>query len=205
VGDRLVAARHLDGAKDALVTLVTAFHRAQPLSDGLPREEARERVSARADAGVFERIIDDLKKAKVLVGADRLALASHTVAATGEDARVKAAIASVYAAAGLKPPDAAVVQAAAGAPAVMVEKITAVLLREKVLVRLDTLVFDAGALHALKNEVRGMKSEGGGQATVDVAAFKARYGISRKFAIPLLEYLDRERVTRRTGDARLVI
>ncbi len=205
VGDRLVAARHLDGAKDALVMLVTAFHRAQPLSDGLPREEARERVSARADAGVFERIVDDLKKAKVLVGADRLALASHTVAATGEDARVKAAIASVYAAAGLKPPDAAVVQVAAGAPAVMVEKITAVLLREKVLVRLDTLVFDAGALHALKNEVRGMKSEGGGQATVDVAAFKARYGISRKFAIPLLEYLDRERVTRRTGDARLVI
>ena len=45
----------------------------------------------------------------------------------------------------------------------------------------------------------------GGQATVDVAAFKDRYGISRKFAIPLLEYLDRERVTRRTGDVRLVI
>ena len=42
-------------------------------------------------------------------------------------------------------------------------------------------------------------------ATVDVAAFKDKYGISRKFAIPLLEYLDRERVTRRTGDARLVI
>ena len=34
---------------------------------------------------------------------------------------------------------------------------------------------------------------------MDVAAFKERYGITRKYAIPLLEYLDRERVTRRVG------
>jgi selenocysteine-specific elongation factor len=44
-----------------------------------------------------------------------------------------------------------------------------------------------------------------GRATVDVATFKNRYGVTRKFAIPLLEYLDRERVTRRTGDVRLVL
>jgi selenocysteine-specific elongation factor len=72
-----------------------------------------------------------------------------------------------------------------------------------VLVRLDTLTFHAGALQALKDEIRAMKA--GGAATVDVAAFKDKYGISRKFAIPLLEYLDRERVTRRTGDVRLVL
>jgi selenocysteine-specific elongation factor len=40
---------------------------------------------------------------------------------------------------------------------------------------------------------------------VDVAAFKERYGITRKYAIPLLEYLDRERVTRRMGDVRVVL
>jgi selenocysteine-specific elongation factor len=54
--------------------------------------------------------------------------------------------------------------------------------------------------------VAGLKASApGGRATVDVAAFKERYGVSRKFAIPLLEYLDRERVTRRTGDIRLVL
>jgi selenocysteine-specific elongation factor len=42
-------------------------------------------------------------------------------------------------------------------------------------------------------------------ARVDVAAFKTRYGISRKYAIPLLEYLDRERITRRVGDSRIVL
>jgi selenocysteine-specific elongation factor len=40
---------------------------------------------------------------------------------------------------------------------------------------------------------------------VDVGAFKERYGISRKFAIPLLEFLDRERITKRVGDARIVL
>jgi len=215
-GERVVAASHLARASDALVTLIAAFHRAQPLSDGLPREEAREKISAptsakasvskRAEASVFEKIVDDLKKAKTLVGTDRLALATHTVAGSGEDARIKAAVAAAYQSAGLKPPDAASVQAAAGAPAATVEKITAVLIREKVLVRLDTLTFHAAALQTLKEEMRGLKAAApDGKATVDVAAFKDKYGMSRKFAIPLLEYLDRERVTRRTGDARLVL
>jgi selenocysteine-specific elongation factor len=42
-------------------------------------------------------------------------------------------------------------------------------------------------------------------ARLDVPAFKERYGVTRKFAIPLLEYLDRERVTRRVGDSRVVL
>jgi len=54
--------------------------------------------------------------------------------------------------------------------------------------------------------VRALKASApDGRATVDVAAFKDRYGVTRKFAIPLLEYLDRERVTKRTGDIRLVL
>ena len=61
-------------------------------------------------------------------------------------------------------------------------------------------------LAQLKREVGALKgSAPGSQTTVDVAAFKDRYGISRKYAIPLLEFLDRERVTRRTGDVRLVL
>ena len=208
VGERIVAAHHLARASDLLVKLVTAFHRTQPLSDGLPREEARERgfTSTRVDVAVFERVVEDLKKAKTLVGSDRLALSTHRVAASGEDARLRVAVAAAYQSAGLKPPDAAAVQAAAGAPTAAVEKITALLLREKVLVRLETVVFHADALKVLKDEIRALKTAtADGKATVDVAAFKDRYGISRKFAIPLLEYLDRERVTRRAGDARLVI
>jgi selenocysteine-specific elongation factor len=77
----------------------------------------------------------------------------------------------------------------------------ALLLRQKTLIKLDALLFHTDALARLKADVRGLSTN----ARVDVSAFKERYGITRKFAIPLLEYLDRERVTRRVGDSRVVL
>jgi selenocysteine-specific elongation factor len=68
----------------------------------------------------------------------------------------------------------------------------------------DTLVFHAEALEGLKADVRAMKT-GTADARVDVASFKEKYGITRKYAIPLLEFLDRERITRRVGDSRVVL
>jgi selenocysteine-specific elongation factor len=56
----------------------------------------------------------------------------------------------------------------------------------------------------LKDEVVGLKAIRT-PATIDVATFKERFGVTRKFAIPLLEYLDRERVTRRAGDSRVIL
>ena len=205
-GERLVMQGHLAKAGDAVVSHVTAFHKAQPISEGLPREEAREKIFRRVDPAVFERVLAGLKERKRIVGTDRLALSTHRVSVAGADDRVRSAIVEAYRSAGLKPPDAAAVEVQAGAPKAIVEKVTTLLLREKVLVKLDTIVFHADALQQLKTEVAGLKATApGGRATVDVAAFKDRYGVTRKFAIPLLEYLDRERVTRRTGDVRLVL
>jgi selenocysteine-specific elongation factor len=73
-----------------------------------------------------------------------------------------------------------------------------------VLVRIETLLFHADRLEALKAEIRALKAAGN-ETRIDVASFKERYGITRKFAIPLLEYLDRERVTRRVGEARVLV
>jgi selenocysteine-specific elongation factor len=69
----------------------------------------------------------------------------------------------------------------------------------------DALLFHEEALKQLKTEVAALKSSAGTAATIDVATFKGRFGVSRKFAIPLLEYLDRERVTRRMGENRIVL
>jgi len=204
--DRLLAKAHLARAGEAMLQHVAAFHKAQPMSEGMPREEAREKIFRRIDPAVFARVLDDLKSRKALTGTDRLALATHRVTVAGADDRVRQAILDAYLEGGLKPPDAAAVEAAAKAPKAIVDKVTTLLLREKVLVRLDTIVFHAEALQRLKSEVAGLKATApGGRATVDVAAFKERYGVTRKFAIPLLEFLDRERVTRRTGDIRLVL
>ncbi len=79
------------------------------------------------------------------------------------------------------------------------------MVKQKRLIRVDTLVFHRDVLERLKQEVAARKVAGGGGATVDVKSFKDTYDVSRKFAIPLLEYLDRERVTRRAGDVRIVL
>jgi selenocysteine-specific elongation factor len=205
VSDRIVAKPSLIKGQDVLLAMVTQSHNDNPMSDGLAREEARGKAFARVSPAIFEHVVDDLKSRGALVGADRLALPTHKATVAGADDRVRAAIVDAYRAGGLKPPDAATVESTAKASKVIVEKVIALLLREKVLVKLDTLVFHAESLQKLKEEVRALKGSAPGGATVDVAAFKDRYGISRKFAIPLLEYLDRERVTRRTGDVRLVL
>jgi selenocysteine-specific elongation factor len=104
----------------------------------------------------------------------------------------------------LAPPDLAAAASAAGvAPAVAV-RLSKLLIRQKSLVKVDTLIFHTAALEQLKQEVRALKAQGS-QAKVDVTGFKERYGVSRKYAIPLLEWLDRERVTRRVGDVRVVL
>ena len=95
--------------------------------------------------------------------------------------------------------------ATAGLAPAVVERVTKLLVRQKTLVRIDTLLFHTDALSRLRGEVKALKVSEGSEARVDVAAFKLRYGITRKYAIPLLEYLDRERVTRRVGDARIVL
>jgi selenocysteine-specific elongation factor len=78
------------------------------------------------------------------------------------------------------------------------------LLGEKSLVRVTPeLIFHRAALAQLRAQLSAYK-KGKGER-ISVPAFKELTGITRKYAIPLLEYLDRERVTRRAGDERLIL
>jgi selenocysteine-specific elongation factor len=206
VGDRLVDPAVIRDLAARLLTLVGEFHRTHPLAEGLPREEARERVFARAHPVVFDEVLSGLAQRGQLSVRDRLALPGHRLELSPEEVRARSVIEAAYARAGLKPPDGATVATEGRIAPALVDKITSLLLRQKVLVRIDTLVFHVDTLNTLKGEIRALKSSApGGRATVDVATFKDRYGVTRKFAIPLLEWLDRERVTRRLGDTRVVL
>ena len=205
-GERLVSPAIIAALSTQLLAVVTDFHKAHPLVDGIPREEARERVFARSHPAVFELVVSDLTSSNQLTGRDRLALPGHRLELTPEESRAREAVERAYRTGGLRPPDAGTVSAEANASLALVEKMTALLLRQKALVRVDTLIFHTDALGQLKAEVQALKATAAaGRATVDVATFKDRYEVTRKFAIPLLEWLDRERVTRRVGEARVVL
>jgi selenocysteine-specific elongation factor len=201
VADLLVCPSVIADLAARLIDALRAHHGSQPLSEGLPREEARERLFGRAAPAVFEFVLAELTRERKIVARDRLALAGHQVSLTAEESHAHAAIERLFREANLAPPDASTIAAAAHVPGAIADRMTALLLRQKKLVKLDSLLFHADALAQLKNDVRGLA----GKARVDVPAFKERYGITRKFAIPLLEYLDRERVTRRVGDSRIVL
>jgi selenocysteine-specific elongation factor len=203
-GDVLVAPAIASRLKQAIVATLTAHHRTQPLSEGIPREELREHLYGHGHPQVFERVLADLGGAGTIAARERVALASHRVELSPEEDRARAAIERVYRDAGLKPADAATIAAEAGIAPAVADRVMKLLLRQKVLVRLDVLVFHDEALRRLKAEVAGLKSAGA-VARIDVATFKERFGVTRKFAIPLLEYLDRERVTRRIGETRVVL
>ena len=86
---------------------------------------------------------------------------------------------------------------------VRAQKIITLLLRDKVLIKIsDELVFHGNALAELRRMVVAQKAR---SPKMDVAKFKELTGISRKYAIPLLEYLDRERITKRVGDSREIL
>jgi selenocysteine-specific elongation factor len=200
-GDLLVAPGVLYELSGQLMAALQGHHQEQPLSEGMPREEARERIFGRAAPSVFDHVVAELVAQQKIVAKDRLALTAHRVSLSPEEAHAQETIEHLFREAGLAPPDEAAVVAAAHVPPAVVDRVARLLVRQKRLVKLDTLLFHADALAQLKADVRGLK----GQAGVDVPAFKERYGITRKYAIPLLEYLDRERVTRRVGNSRVVL
>ena len=205
-GDRLVDARLIEGLAARLVGLVAEFHKNQALADGLPREEARERLFARADPAVFEHVLTWLAANRRLVVRDRLSLPGHRLELAPEEVRARDAVEAAFRRGGLKPPDMASVASDTKVPRDLLDKMSGLLVRQKTLVRVDSLIFHADALNQLKADIQALKGTAtAGRATVDVATFKDRYGVTRKFAIPLLEWLDRERVTRRVGETRLVL
>jgi len=145
-----------------------------------------------------------LAEKKLIVARDRIALAGRNVALTDDEAHARDAMVETLRAARLTPPDASTLATQIGAPLDLITRIAALLVRRGELVRVGDLLFHGSALTQLKSEIQSLKQSGAAD-TIDVASFKDRYSITRKYAIPLLEYLDRERVTRRVGDARKIL
>jgi selenocysteine-specific elongation factor len=204
IGSTLVAASRLSAVNEAVVAAVTRYHAGHPLEEGMPREEVRERLFARAPLPVFEDVLRVLTDRKRIIARDRIALAGHNVALTRDEARARDAMVETLRAAKLTPPDPSMLATQIGVPLEVVTRIATLLVRRSELVRAGDLLFHESAMKQLKSEIQSLK-ESGVTTTIDVASFKDRYNITRKYAIPLLEYLDRERVTRRVGDTRKIL
>ncbi len=194
-------------AKQVRAQLKT-FHQKQPLAAGMGREEIREKIFAHLAPEIFRAVIAQLaERNEVVAEKDLLRLATHRVALSAEEQAAKDHLADVFARAGLQPMslEDAIAQAAPqfGIDQQRAQRFAQMLINSGELVRVAELIFHRQALEALRPTLQQYKAQHG--AKLDVGAFKDLTGISRKYAIPLLEYLDRQRVTRRVGDAREIL
>jgi selenocysteine-specific elongation factor len=204
LGEVLVAESVVAALAAAVVHEVEAHHRVEPLSDGIPREELRVRLFGRAHPDVFEAVLAQLAADRRVAGRDRIAAATHRVELSGEELAARQAIEESFRESGLTPLAPSELPARLGVRGDVADRMLKLLVRQRVLVRVEELFFHRDALERLKTEVAALKASAQ-PARIDVGSFKEKFGVTRKFAIPLLEYLDRERVTRRMGDARVVL
>ncbi len=200
--DRLLPPATIASLRERMLAKVEEFHKANPLVAGIGREELRETVALREQ--VFRGVLDLLVRDKKLqVNGEIVQAFGKGVVLRDEEAESKAQIEQAFANAGLKVPLLKEVLAALPVDKVRAQKIVTLLLRDRVLVKLgDELVFHRDVLEALRRDIAAQKTK---TPKLNVGNFKDLFGITRKHAIPLLEYLDRERVTRRVGDERVIL
>ncbi len=194
----------LDRLGAAVLPLLRAFHRAEPLRPGLPREELRARVFSEVPGPVFERVLSDLASAgEVRIASETVAAAGHEVRLSSGESEARDLLLGEALRAGLAGVEPAALAGRASLDAGLLERLARVLVGEGALGRVgDGLLVHRDHLEALKQRVRERFPAG---AKVEVGAFKEMTGLSRKYVIPLLEYLDREKVTRRAGNDRVVL
>jgi selenocysteine-specific elongation factor len=196
--------------KQAALDEVNQHHRRDPLARGAARETLRERRFAHTPPEVFRAVLLALEREGALVSdRDVVRAHTHTVELSASDAALRDRLAQMYEKADLEPPS--LDEAMRAAMVTSSErnhgrKVLQLLIDGQTLVRVQgEFFFHRKALDKLIVRLKDFGDQHEPGRTIDVASFKDLAGVSRKYAIPLLEFLDRERITRREGDRRAIL
>ena len=189
---------------DQVVGYLDAFHSKNPLSTGISREQLNSGLAKTCHPLVLKAALSQLAEAKkILIQNDLVSLSGRTVVLKGVESAAKAQIEEAFLRAGWRVPALEEVLASVTVPPDQARKLVNLLAKEKRLVKIsENLLYHAESIARLKELLTDYKKQ---SAQIDVGKFKDLTDISRKYAIPLLEFLDRERVTRRIGDHRVIL
>ncbi|HWZ34041.1 MAG TPA: selenocysteine-specific translation elongation factor [Bryobacteraceae bacterium] len=195
----LISADALEKLVAKFRAILKEFHRKNPLQPGAAKEELRSRELSGAPPFLFDAI---LARAKDIVSeGDVVRLTSHRVALKQDEEVAVAKIEALFRDGGLAVPSTSEVLAKSGIEPARARSLLQILLKNRKLIRVgDELIYHGSAIDALRKTLADRKG-----ARFSVPEFKDWTGVSRKYAIPLLEFLDRERLTRRDGDVRIVL
>jgi selenocysteine-specific elongation factor len=200
----LVLPATLESLGRETIEQIERFHAENPLQKGIPREELRMRVFGELPQEVFRFCLDQLVQKRAVKAVDEtVALFGREVELGAEREHLRESIEELFQRAGYQPPLLSELPAAVGSPPEEVRRIYFWMLQERILVRIaDDMAYHRSTLDDIKDKIRQRFQSG---AKFGVAEFKDLFALTRKHAIPLLEFLDRERFTRRQGNERILL
>lgn len=205
-----IATENFDRLSKRVIDELEQHHKREPLARGMLRETLREKVFAHALPELFNAVIARLEtKGTVAAEKDIIRTSRHSVDLSGTDLELRDALEKIYRSAGVEAPlieEAMVRLGVVASQRAQARKILQLLVDSGQIVRIHGEMFmHAQAVNALTEKLRHYALQHEPERLIDVATFKDLAGVSRKYAIPLLEYFDRERVTRRAGDKRIIL
>jgi selenocysteine-specific elongation factor len=181
---------------------LTAYHRQNPLKPNISIEELRAKVR-----GLGERVcllaLEQLRQqGEIVVERDRVRLATHQVALDDARERIVRELESALLAAGYQPPRVEEVFEKLKVGKGHDKQLLQVLLDQGRAVRLkENVVFHRANLDKVEALLVQFLRE---HREITPIEFKDLLGVSRKYAIPLLEYFDSQKITIRVGDKRVL-
>jgi selenocysteine-specific elongation factor len=184
------------------VATLERFHRAHPLRPGMSREELRSRADG-ADERVFAHLLARLvEEGTVALDRDKVRLVAHAIRLSDEQQRLVDRLEQDYLKADASPPSPEEALGRAGLAGGEDHELFQLLVDSKKLVRVkESLFFHSTALDSIQERFVAMLRE---RREIGPGDIKDLLGISRKYAIPLLEYFDARRVTQRVGERRIL-
>jgi selenocysteine-specific elongation factor len=186
-----------------ILDALAIFHGAHPLAAGAGREELRGRLPPVTDPRLFARLLAQLQeKAEIAVDGDMVRLRGHAAASGGQGGALKDRVAAILKEGALAPPRVVDLPGLAAAPVADVTAVLKLLAAEGIAVRVSPEIwFDGAAVAGLRERlVTHLRAH----KEISTPDFKDLVGATRKHVIPLAEYFDREKVTLRVGEKRLL-
>lgn len=210
VGGLYIARDNFDRLSAALLEELDRHHKREPLARGMLRETLREKVFTHSAPELFSGVLARLEaEGKVVSEKDIVRSSGHSVGLSDQDVALSKRIEQIYFAAGVEAPSLDDAMTKANVPAAQraqARKLLQLLLDDRKLVRIQGEMFmHSQVVEDLKTKLHAYASQHEPDRLIDVPTFKDLAGVSRKYAIPLLEYFDRDQVTRRAGDKRLIL
>jgi selenocysteine-specific elongation factor len=197
---------HADMVKeleDRILSALTRLHEQFPLMSSHDRQRVQSQLDYVGDDALVHAAVERLIHAKKLMGdLRRVALAQFKPKLSGNQRKLKDKIVAAYQEARFQPPEISGFANQAGGNAASLGDLLQVCVAEGQLARItDDLYLHADTEAEMRRLVTERLKEGPG---LTVAEIRDILGTTRKYAVPLCEYLDRIGVTRREGDVRLL-